>query len=142
LIGWVPFVFATGAVGLLLVAAALQPKPVLAEVLSVRATSSSTQLATVLWADAEGTTRTDLVELPVGYQPADRIPIWPDDGVSPTRFGNLVIVLTPGLLLATGALAFLLGLVVDLSLRGYGYVRNARMDPKELEEASGFYWRT
>jgi hypothetical protein len=101
-----------------------------------------TELATVQWVDADGTTHIELVELPAEYEQVKQIPIWPDDGVTPTQFGELAVAITPGLLLVTGTIAFLLGLVVDLSVRGHGYVRNGQMDPKELEESSGFYWRT
>ena len=42
--------------------------------------------------------------------------------------------------------AFLVGFVVDLSRRGFGYVRGTgragETNPDELAESRGFYWRS
>ncbi len=55
-------------------------------------------------------------------------------------------LVTSGLLLGVGGVAFLLGLVVDLSLRGYGFVPGTggagQTNPEHLDESRGFYWRT
>ena len=142
LFGRTPFLVAAAAVSVLLLVAAFQPKPITAEVLRVRTNAFMVEVATVSWLADDGTTRTEFVELPTGYEPGNRMPIWPGEGATPTRYGEPLVVVTPGLLVAVAAVAFLFGLVVDLSLRGYGFVRTGPMKPEEVEESRGFYWRS
>jgi F0F1-type ATP synthase membrane subunit c/vacuolar-type H+-ATPase subunit K len=84
--------------------------------------------------------------LPIEYQAAATVP------VRVLSDGSVEIVETrlrmpaTGLLIVVGLLGALAGLVIILNLRGFGFVRGTgeqgTMQPSEVDEDRGFYWRS
>lgn len=147
---WLPLVFAAIAVTSLFLLVLVQPESVNGSVLRVREGSVGVFYATVEYLDPRGDQPGPVVEelqLPPGYEGRDVVPIWLGPEDVPSRIGLFgQIEITPALVLAIAGLAALLGGVVQMTVRGYGYVRGTseygQTNPVEVAEDRGFYWRT
>lgn len=143
----VPFVFA----GLGIVAAVLfnnlQADPVDARIIAGSAVDVGEGRVDVriIWTDRVSLERTATIRIGSELLESETIPIWLDP------YGEVVLDdptyhLTPLDYALGAALGGLLGLVVVLSVHGYGYVRGTgapgEMTATEVREDRGFYWRT
>lgn len=99
----------------------------------------------IAWLDRQSTEQTATVR--VGSEALERetIPIWFDSDGGVIVEDPTYHLTVPDYVLAA-ALGGLLGLVVLLSVHGYGYVRGTgapgEMTATEVREDRGFYWRT
>lgn len=147
---WLPLAFPLFAVTGLILLAWLQPDPIIGEVLRVREVNSETRVATVEYADTTGPRSVTIVEeleLPTAHWDSEEVPIWPGNESQPARIGLFGrIRVTPTLIGLTAGIAALLGKVVEMTHRGFGYVRGSgkpgETRPVEVAEDRGFYWRT
>lgn len=143
----VPFVFAALALGCFALIATLQPKPQSAGVVDERGSPfSSDYILTVTYQTEDGI---DIVEQVVSFQPYDAgdvVLIWPETEDSAAMVASEPLELTVGSALVVIGFGLLLGLVVTLSVNGFGFVpgtgRTGETDPEEIHESRGFYWRS
>jgi hypothetical protein len=140
----VPIGFALLAVAVMVLVQLSRPDPVMATVVNEYLIGMEGRWSVeVEWVDDDGTPRSDLVVIPEEYLGNEVIPvIVHEDGsieVPEGGFGLLTYIVT-------GIIAFGLGLTVDLSLRGFGYVRGTgqvgETPDLDVAESRGFYWRT
>ena len=140
----IPIGFALLIVAAMVLVDLSRPDPVMATVVDEKLIGSGGRWgAEVEWVADDGIPRSGLVGLPVEYLGDDQVPlIVHEDGtvtVSEGGFGPLTYV-------GAGIIAFGLGLTVDLSLRGFGYVRGTgqvgETPDLDVTESHGFYWRT
>ncbi len=147
---WLPLWFAVlFALGISIVAL-LQPDPIIGDVLAVRESNDGVVHATVRFEVPTGSGTETVIEslvLPPQYEGAEEVPVWPGNESRETQIGPFgYIELTPTLLVLGSVLAAILGKVVQLTVRGYGYVpgtaQPGQTDPDLVAEDRGFYWRT
>lgn len=124
------------------------PEIFIAEVVesSVEPTDAGLVLADVRWTDGDGIKRVRTVELASELAASGSVGVVsePDGEVrvlDPAReTGPSVTVLV-----VTALMGLALAVVVLATVRGYGYVRGTghygEMDPHDVEESHGFYWR-
>lgn len=144
----VPLVFAALAVGVLLVIVNLN-SPVMAEIdrTSVVIVDGEMQ-ASIQWPAGEEAVRRAEVALPLEYQTETRVPIdvHPDGTIEVLEPKRGIEVPPIALAVLVALIGALLGLVVVNTLRGYGYVRGTgepgTMQPADVDEDRGFYWRS
>ncbi len=145
---WLPIAFPIIALLSLVIVSLIQPEPVYGSVLSVREGHQGTLYAKVEFTHPESSeTVVEIVVLPVPYSGDQTIPLWPGNDWNPPMVGLFGrIELTPALMLSVAGVATLLGVVVQLTVRGFGYVpgtgKPGQTDPIEVAEDRGFYWRT
>ena len=128
----IPIGFALLAVAAMMLVDLSRPDPVMATIVDEKLVGSGGRWgAEVEWVADDGTPRSGFVGLPEEYLGSDEVPlIVHEDGsleVSEGGFGPLTY-------LGAGIIAFGLGLTVDLSLRGFGYVRGT--DPLSSQARS------
>lgn len=140
----IPIGFAVLAVAVMMLVDLSRPDPVMARIVDTMLIGMGGRTrAEVEWVTESGSPRSDSVILPEKYRGSDEVPlIVYEDGtvaVSEGGFGPLTYV-------GAGVIAFGLGLTVDLSLRGFGYVRGTgevgETPDLDVAESRGFYWRT
>jgi len=140
----IPIGFAVLAVAVLMLVDLSRPEPVMATVVDEMLVGSEGRWsAEVEWVTDGGTPRSGFVGVPEEHLGSDEVPlIVHEDGrleVADGGFGPLTY-------LGAGVIAFGLGLTVDLSLRGFGYVRGTgqvgETPDLDVAESRGFYWRT
>lgn len=152
--GWVrlvgaPLVFAALAVGLLLVIVNRPVNPVMAEIERTTVTIVNGEMqARIKWPAGETEVHLVDVVIPPQYQTEATVPIDVfSDGTIEIRDSDQGFRVPPTLLVAIFALiGAVFGLVVASSLRGYGYLRGTgepgSMQPADVDEDRGFYWRS
>jgi hypothetical protein len=140
----IPIGFAVLAVGVMLLVDLSRPDPVMATVVDVDLIGMNGRTAAdVEWIGENGTPHSEFVVIPEQYRGNDVVPlIVNEDGtvtIDDGAFG-------PWLYVAVGIIAAWLGLTVEQSLRGFGYVRGTgqvgETPDLDLGESHGFYWRT
>jgi hypothetical protein len=140
----IPIGFALVAVAVVMLVQLSRPDPVMATVVNEYLIGMEGRWSVeVEWVEDNGTPRSDFVVIPVRYLGDEAIPvIVHEDGsieVHEGHFGILTYIVT-------GTIAFGLGLTVDQSLRGFGYVRGrgqvGETPDLNVAESRGFYWRT
>jgi len=140
----IPIGFALLIVAAMVLVDLSRPDPVMATIVDKMLIGMGGRTrAEVEWVTESGSPRSDYVVLPEKYRSSDQVPlIVHEDGtvaVSEGGFGPLTYV-------GAGIMAFGLGLTVDLSLRGFGYVRGTgqvgETPDLDVTESHGFYWRT
>lgn len=124
-----------------------QPKPVDATITNLDPDPFSTGwIATVEYEGEDGRTSSDTLVLADRIEIGTSISIWPSVDSNPPMTAGDPLRLTPINMGIAAALGFLLGLVVDLSSRGFGYVRGtgqvAETPDLDVGEERGFYWRS
>ena len=137
------------AVGLLLAFVNLPVDPVMAEIESTSVTIVDGEMrARIKWPAGETEVHRVDVVIPPEYQMATRVPIDVfSDGTVEIRDSNRGFKVPPVWLLVIVALiGAMFGLVIVNSLRGYGVVRGTgepgSMEPADVDEDRGFYWRS
>lgn len=145
----VPLVLAALAVGLLLAFVNLPVDPVMAEIESTSVTIVDGEMrARIKWPAGETEVHLVDVVIPPEYQMETRVPIDVfSDGTVEIRDSNRGFKVPPVWLLVIVALiGAMFGLVIVNSLRGYGFVRGTgepgSMEPADVDEDRGFYWRS
>ena len=144
--GWlfIPLGFALVAVATTFLVDKSQPDPVMAAVVDVDLIGMNGRTAAdVEWVTDGGLPRSEYLVIPEQYRGNDVVPlIVNEDGTVAIDDGTF----GPWLYLAVGIIAAGLGLTVELSLRGFGYVRGTgrvgETPDLDVSESHGFYWRT
>jgi hypothetical protein len=117
-----PVAFALVAVGITFLVDASQPDPVMARVVDTHVIGMDGRIsADIEWVTERGATRSAaFVLVPDAYRGMDVVPlVGHEDGALEVSDGSF----RPSVYVAAGIIAMALGLAVDLSLRGFGYVR-------------------
>jgi hypothetical protein len=140
----IPIGFAVLAVGVMLLVDLSRPDPVMATVVDMDLIGMNGRTA----ADVEcmtdgGTPRSEYLVIPEQYRGNDVVPlIVHEDGTVAIDDGDF----EPWLYVAVGIIAFGLGLTMEQSLRGFGYVRGTgrvgETPDLDVGESHGFYSRT
>ena len=118
----IPVGFALVAVGITFLVDVSQPDPVIARVVDTHVIGMDGRIsADIEWVTESGTARSAaFVLVPDEYRGMDVVPvIGHEDGALDISDGPI----GTSVYLAAGIIAMALGLTVDLSLRGFGYVR-------------------
>jgi hypothetical protein len=145
----IPLVFGVLAVALLVIVVNLGGSPIMATVnRSAMATINGETHAHITW-DEEGIgPRETVVLLPPQYHDALQVPIveLPTGAVEVSGRGPGFQMPSIPIALLTTIIGAMLGIVVVNTMRGYGYVRgtgeSGSMDPVDVSEDRGFYWRS
>ncbi|MDH3190401.1 MAG: hypothetical protein OEM39_07165 [Acidimicrobiia bacterium] len=143
----VPFIFAGLGIVAVVLFNNLQADPVSARIISGSAVDIGDGRVEVLisWTDRVPLERTARIRIGSELLENETIPIWLGPDGEPL-LDDPSYHLTPLDYVLGAALGGLLGLVVVLSVRGYGYVRGTgapgEMTATEVREDRGFYWRT
>ncbi len=148
----VPFVTAALAVGALLVFASFQLDPIDADVIEegARPTSGGLVEAQVTWSYPWSADEVEVETVKITQEEfeAGTVPIW----VSRTSSGSEFTLTDPtyhpvlGDYILAIVIGGLLGVVMVMTMRGYGYVRGdgepGSVPHVDVGEERGFYWRT
>jgi hypothetical protein len=106
------------------------------------ATRDGNTTAQVSWRDHDGIVRHAVIEIPDPEASTVTIAVSGDE-VRALR--SPILWPNPVFIAVLGGVGLLLGIVVRLSLAGYGYVRGTGLPgestPEEVREDRGFYWR-
>jgi hypothetical protein len=139
----VPLALALVAVGILLLFTNLVG-PVMAEIDQTSVTVVNGEAhARVSWSSG-----TALITIPLEYQTAAEVPIkiLPDGTARFDDSNQGFTVPAYPLLLIVAAIGAMLGLVVVGNVRGFGFIRGTgelgTMQPGDVDEDRGFYWRS
>lgn len=145
----IPLVLAALAIGLLLTFANLPVDPVMAEIESTSVTTVDGEMrARIKWPAGETEVHLADVVIPPEYQTETTVPIDVfSDGTVEIRDSDRDLKVPPVWLLVMVALiGAMFGLVIVNNLRGYGFVRGTGepgfMQPADVDEDRGFYWRS
>jgi hypothetical protein len=145
----VPLASAALAVGLLLVFANLPVDPVMAEIESTSVTIIDGEMrARIRWPAGETEVHLVDVVIPPEYQTETTVPIDVfSDGTVEIRNPDREFKVPPvSLLVIVALIGAMFGLVIVNSLRGHGFVRGTgepgSMQPADVDEDRGFYWRS
>lgn len=137
------------AVGLLFVFANLPVDPVMAEIESTSVTIIDGEMrARIKWPAGETEVHLVDVVIPPEYQTETTVPIDVfSDGTVEIRDSDREFKVPPVWLQVIVALiGAMFGLVIVNNLRGYGFVRGTgepgSMQPADVDEDRGFYWRS
>ena len=146
----VPVTALVAVLGLILINN-LQPAPVQAEIVagSERPVSGTEVVVDIVWSfpSTPDQIETATVRVPPSLVDDGFVEVWPDNEDA----AGFTIVdpsyhLTPGDYVMTLVLGALLGVVMVMTIRGYGYVRGTgepgSRPQVDVAEDRGFYWRT
>jgi hypothetical protein len=140
----IPIGFVLLTVTVMLLVNLSRPDPVMATVVDEMLIGMEGRTgAEVDWVTESGSPRSEFVVIPEKYRGRDVVPlIVHEDGTVAVSYGGF----GPLTYLIAGIIALGLGFTVELSLRGFGYVRGTGQvgDTPDLDvaESHGFYWRT
>jgi hypothetical protein len=146
---WVVLVTAILGVGVLIVTNNIAGSPVEATIVENTASSAGdgTVDVEITWAfrSTPDQVESAVVRIPESQLEGGVVPVWPD-GEGGFTLEDPGYVLVAGDYLLAAGLGALLGVVMVMTVRGYGYVRGTG-DPGsqpqlDVAEDRGFYWRT